>query len=342
VYKARIGNPAGARLVYDGSALSLASGTAGMAISLDPTAQSIALGSPLPTGTQAGGAGFWVGALGEGAYGLRIGGAYLGGPQLLFDGTSQRLALRRLDGSEVITLDGTGAAYIAGALTLGLNGGIYQGTGSFAAPTTGLKLWRDGVVGRLATYNGGVEQVSFDTLGRLSAGAGAIKMDAVGLHVYHLASGGEILRVRGQGVEFIDTDAFTDSRGIRFFHNAEEYGNVQGLFSLVTGERTVRVQATPTSASSPARVLVQALSGSKAAAVNAFANSAGSSLTLSAERVIVSNPLQVGSVRFLPMATKPTVPTGYVELYAYQNGSNAQIILRNRLGTEVVLGTVVL
>jgi hypothetical protein len=42
------------------------------------------------------------------------------------------------------------------------------------------------------------------------------------------------------------------------------------------------------------------------------------------------------------MATKPTVPTGYVELYAYQNGSNAQIILRNRLGTEVVLGTVVL
>jgi hypothetical protein len=76
--------------------------------------------------------------------------------------------------------------------------------------------------------------------------------------------------------------------------------------------------------------------------VNAFANSAGSSLTLSAERVIVSNPLQVGSVRFLPMATKPTVPAGYVELYAYQNGSNAQIILRNRLGTEVVLGTVVL
>jgi hypothetical protein len=36
------------------------------------------------------------------------------------------------------------------------------------------------------------------------------------------------------------------------------------------------------------------------------------------------------------------VPAGYVELYAYQNGANAQVILRNRLGTEVVLGTVLL
>jgi hypothetical protein len=341
-YKARIGDPAGARLVYDGNAVRLFSGLTGMAIALDPAAQSIALGSPLPTGTQSGGPGFWVGSLGGGAYGLRIGGAYLGGPQLLYDGTSGALSFRRTNGEAVITLAGNGDAYLAGVVTLGAAGALFQGVGLPTAPTSGLRIWRDGNVGRLATYSGGVEQVGFDTTGRLSAGAGAIKLDAAGLHVYHLASGGEVLRMRGQGVEFIDTDAFTDSRGIRFFHNAEEYGNVQGLFSTATGERAVRLQAVPVSSTSPARALVQALSGSKGASVNAFANSAGSSLTLAAERVIVTAPIQVGSVRFLPMATKPTVPAGYVELYAYQNGANAQVILRNRLGTEVVLGTVLL
>jgi hypothetical protein len=64
---------------------------------------------------------------------------------------------------------------------LGTGGGIWQGTGTFASPTTGLKLYRSGNVGVLASYNDGNEQVKIDTDGALYAGAGTVKLDASGL-----------------------------------------------------------------------------------------------------------------------------------------------------------------
>ncbi len=165
VYQQRTGDPLGAHLLYDGTGLSLRSGASGAAITLNPTTQSIAMGDPLPTGTQTGGSGLWVGAIGGGAYALRLGGAYQTGPQLLYDGTANSLALRRTDGTAVIRLDGNGDSYFNGPMTIGTGGGIWQGTGTFAAPANGMKVWNQGGKGRIGFYETGTRYTTLKDTG---------------------------------------------------------------------------------------------------------------------------------------------------------------------------------
>jgi hypothetical protein len=150
------------------------------AIRLDPSIPSLAVGNPLPTGPQTGGDGFWTGAI-DGGYALRIGGAFNSAPQLLYDGASGRLAFRSTTGEEKIVLDVDGSAYFGGPMTIATGGGIWQGTGTFASPTTGLKLYNASGVGRLSTYNAGLEQITLNTSGQLVAGAGALIIDRAGL-----------------------------------------------------------------------------------------------------------------------------------------------------------------
>lgn len=89
---------------------------------------------------------------------------------------------------EVLQLDWQGAT-LYGVLDIlaqsgAAGGGIWQGSaGTFLAPGTGLKIWNDGGVGRIATYSGTVEQVSFNTSGQLVAGAGNVRLDANGLTI---------------------------------------------------------------------------------------------------------------------------------------------------------------
>ena len=157
------------------------------AIRLDPSIPSLAVGNPLPTGTQTGGDGFWVGAI-AGGYALRIGGAFGSGPQLLYDGTGDRLSLRNKTGEEKIVLDGNGDSYFAGFMTIGVDGGIWQGSGTPAAPGTGLKLYNTGGIGRLSTYNAGLEQITVNTAGQLVAGNGRLLIDRDGMKMSVLDS----------------------------------------------------------------------------------------------------------------------------------------------------------
>ena len=76
-----------------------------------------------------------------------------------------------------------GALHMDGVIDIVVGGGIYQGTGSFASPTTGLKIFNSGGVGKLSTYNTGVEQITLDTDGKFKAGAGAVLLDANGITV---------------------------------------------------------------------------------------------------------------------------------------------------------------
>jgi hypothetical protein len=158
------------------------------AIRLDPSIPSLAVGNPLPTGTQTGGDGFWTGAI-DGGYALRIGGALNSAPQLLYDGAVGRLAFRNTTGTEMIVLDADGSAYFSGPMTIGAAGGIWQGTGSFTTPTTGLKIYNSSGVGRLSTYNAGLEQVTINTTGQLVAGAGKVSLDRTGIAISPLLGG---------------------------------------------------------------------------------------------------------------------------------------------------------
>lgn len=82
------------------------------------------------------------------------------------------------------------AGSIDGFLTLGTSGGIYQGSGTAASPTTGLKIWNDGGTGRIAGYNSGTVQWYANTDGKLYAGAGAVTLDAAGVRITAYALGG--------------------------------------------------------------------------------------------------------------------------------------------------------
>lgn len=105
------------------------------------------------------------------------------------------LTIKDSGGAAVFTFDASAGAEFTKPLTIGTSGGIYQGTGSFATPTTGLKVWNDGGIGRIAGYNGGTIQVYVDTDGKLYAGAGGVKADAAGITITTDSSlaGGKLL-----------------------------------------------------------------------------------------------------------------------------------------------------
>lgn len=107
----------------------------------------------------------------------------------MFNGSYQRftvsaagvLAIRDSAGAAVFTFDGSEGAEFTKPLTMASTGGIYQGTGSFASPTTGLKMWNDGGIGRIGGYNSSVLQWYGDTDGKLHAGAGDVTIDVDGI-----------------------------------------------------------------------------------------------------------------------------------------------------------------
>jgi len=68
---------------------------------------------------------------------------------------------------------------ISGSLILGTDGGIYQGTGTFTSPSTGLKIWNDSGIGRIAGYNTTASQWGATTDGKLKAGG--VTLDANGI-----------------------------------------------------------------------------------------------------------------------------------------------------------------
>jgi hypothetical protein len=269
---------------------------------------------------------------------LRVGPLGAGTANLFWGGAALHL---RQNATPIITLDSDGSSYFAGVMSIGTSGGIWQATGgTFAEPRGGLKIWNVGGVGRMATYDsGGAKQVEFDSTGALKAAAGILALDKLGLHVYHAPGGDEVVRLRGQGIEFIDTLNFSDSYGVRFFRNEEEYGQVQGIYFGAT-ERWVRLR-TNVPSNQVARTQVHAVSGTRTATIQVSAATASTAVTMAADSVTVDGALILPqTMRFLPRTTKPSIPSGYAGVYAYQTGSNYQFILRNAAGAEVVMGTI--
>ena len=81
----------------------------------------------------------------------------------------------------VLQLDNAGNASIEGELNLGSNGGIYQGSGTFASPTTGLKLWNESGVGSIAGYNAGSKEWWGDSDGAFYFNNGRIRLSGSGM-----------------------------------------------------------------------------------------------------------------------------------------------------------------
>jgi hypothetical protein len=124
-----------------------------------------------------------LGITGVAEFGLWAGAVAAGNVKITGDAVQLRQGT-----SAVISLNSDGSSRFDGPMALGTDGGIYQGSGSFASPTTGLKIWRQDGVGRIAGYNAGSAQWYANTDGRLYAGGGAVKLDADGVSITQASS----------------------------------------------------------------------------------------------------------------------------------------------------------
>ena len=129
---------------------------------------------------------------GADTYGVGLGQYASGKANITIDPTNGfRLRSYTTDILQIKNSDGL--AYIVGSLQLDTAGGIYQGTGTFASPTTGLKMWNDSGFGRIGGYNASTLQWSAGTDGLLYAGGTVIGQHGIrfdndlALGIYDLA-----------------------------------------------------------------------------------------------------------------------------------------------------------
>ena len=158
------------------------------------------------------------------------------------------MELRNSNNQPTITLDASGNSRFDGAMTIGAAGGIWQGTGTFAAPTTGLKIYNSGGVGRLSTYSGGLEQITLNTSGQLAVGQGKVLLDREGLSfstisTYQAASALKFLDAAGRvyGKLYGYDAAFNDSMELSV--TSPDSTNSSVVLTSANGNATTRIVA---------------------------------------------------------------------------------------------------
>lgn len=113
---------------------------------------------------------------------VRIGRQTTNYPNLFYSQANGYVALRS-GTTDKIRFNDDGSSFFAGIMTIGTAGEIRQGTGALGTDYTGLRVWRDGGIGRIAGYNNNVIQWSADTDGIMRAGAGAVELRTGGINI---------------------------------------------------------------------------------------------------------------------------------------------------------------
>lgn len=105
------------------------------------------------------------------------------------DGISYKPYIRIGYGTQTVWRFDSGGATLDGVFDLTTTGGIYQGTGTFASPLTGLKVWNESGVGKIGGFSGGNPQWYADTDGVFKAGGGNVALSASGFSIKSTAFG---------------------------------------------------------------------------------------------------------------------------------------------------------
>ena len=130
--------------------------------------------------------------------------------------------------TDMIVLDAAGNSYFAGVMTIGTAGEIRQGTGTLGSNYTGLRIWRDGSVGRIGGYNNNALQWYGGTDGYLYGGAGAVAMMSYGfLFADSDFSGGGTWPFTYGGLHAVDTVSSPGSG----YRGSLMYGIPVGVFA---------------------------------------------------------------------------------------------------------------
>lgn len=202
-------------------------------------------------------------------YGLALGRYQVGYPNMIFDGDTGTIRIRNFN-TDILRFDTT-ANYLANPLVLDTGGGIFQGSGTFASPTRGLKMSNSGGYGILEGYNGGVVQAAFNSSGEITwlGGEGVLN-----------ASGATI------GVD----SSFNTSRGFRLkTSGGTVFGGLFGISGVGPDIRTVQVYS-EAGAGQFARSELRAFntSGSFEGLIRNTASDSGSTVLVSATNIILS------------------------------------------------------
>ena len=169
------------------------------------------------------------GLYGYGANTVGVGlGKYASGqPNIVIDPTNG-VRLRQYT-TDMIVLDPSGNSYFAGVMTIGTAGEIRQGTGALGSNYTGLRIWRDGSVGRIGGYNNNTLQWYGGTDGYLYGGAGAVAMMSYGfLFADSDFSGGGTWPFTYGGLHAVDTVSSPGSG----YRGSLMYGIPVGVFAV--------------------------------------------------------------------------------------------------------------
>lgn len=174
IYKWRIGDPSGANLSWNGTSLSINNGS----LDIGGASAHLAFGNPPPTSPTSG-TGIWIDR--TGFYGVNAGVA-----QIFID---------TLDG--ILYVDGgtefgvnplLGDLYVDGILTLGTDGRLQQGTGTWGVDFTGSAIWNDSGVMNIGGWNNNVKQWWGGSDGKFYTGGGRVTMDADGIAINSTSS----------------------------------------------------------------------------------------------------------------------------------------------------------
>lgn len=175
-----------------------------------------------------------------------------------------------------VKFDGNGNSYFAGVMTIDTAGEIRQGT-NWGSNFTGLRIWNDGGIGRIAGYSGNNFQWYAGTNGKLYAGGGSVEIDSTGIAIYY--SGTPRLKLSPTDASLAlgpTVPTFTSGDGVWMGIHG---GNVKMRIGTTAGERLVwdgtnlnvygAIQVTAASSFSGSGYL-QVGSGTKDSTLNGF------------------------------------------------------------------------
>lgn len=199
IYKWRIGDPSvgGSMLSWNGSSLSLVNSS----LDIGGANAHLAFGDPVPTSPTSG-TGIWIDK--NGLYGINDGVL-----QIFIDTLDGRLYID--GGTEFGVSPLLGNLYIEGVLTLGTDGRLQQGTGTWGTNFTGSAIWNESDIMNIGGWNNNVKQWWGGSDGKFYADEGNITLDEHGMTV--MSSGVDNVRISQNGVYFYNptTDLYQNS-----------------------------------------------------------------------------------------------------------------------------------
>jgi len=219
IYKWRVGDPSvgGSMLSWNGGSLSLVNSS----LDISGATAHIAFGDPPPTSPTSG-TGIWIDK--TGLYGINA-----GVTQIFIDTLDGILYVD--GGTELGVNPLLGNLYIDGLLTLGTDGRMQQGTGTWGTDFTGSAIWNDSGIMNIGGWNNNVKQWWGGSDGKLKAGGGDIVLGENGIILNALSGSDAYDSKKSLNFMMMDTNTLVGYLSGYKGGNEEAYANILRMWA---------------------------------------------------------------------------------------------------------------